>query len=56
MQIDIKTTSIEPLRHTYSHIARRLGQDKPASRHPQEPTLGTVHLGFRTVLNVSFGE
>ncbi len=38
MQIDIKTTSIKPIRQTFSHIARRLGADKPASRY-QEATL-----------------
>lgn len=36
MQIDLRTVSIKPLRHTYSHIARRFG-DKPASRY-QEAT------------------
>ncbi len=33
MTIEIKTTSIEPLRHTFDNVARRLGSDKPASRY-----------------------
>ena len=32
MQIDLRTVSITPLRQTYTHIAERLGADKPASR------------------------
>ncbi len=38
MQVDIKTTNIQPIRQTFSHIARRLGADKAASRY-QEATL-----------------
>jgi phenol hydroxylase P1 protein len=38
MQIDIKTNQVQPLRHTFAHVARRLGADKPASRY-QEATL-----------------
>lgn len=38
MQVDIKTTDIQPIRKTFSHIARRLGDDKSASRY-QEATL-----------------
>ncbi|WP_109476877.1 aromatic/alkene monooxygenase hydroxylase subunit beta [Paraburkholderia sp. C35] len=37
MQIDIKTTAVEQVRQTFSHVARRLGADKPASRY-QEAT------------------
>ncbi|MBS7349457.1 MAG: aromatic/alkene monooxygenase hydroxylase subunit beta [Comamonas sp.] len=33
MQIDLRTVSIQPLRQTYNHIAKRLGADKPASRY-----------------------
>jgi phenol hydroxylase P1 protein len=33
MQVDIKTTSVTQLRNTFSHVARRLGGDKPASRY-----------------------
>ena len=36
MQIDLRTVTIKPLRHTFDHIARRFG-DKPASRY-QEST------------------
>lgn len=38
MQIDIKTTSVVPLRHTFNNVARRLGGDKATSRY-QEATL-----------------
>lgn len=38
MQIDIKTSAVQPIRQTFSHVARRLGADKPASRY-QEATL-----------------
>lgn len=37
MNIDIKAKEIKPVRHTYSHVARRLGADKPATRY-QEAT------------------
>lgn len=37
MAVDIKTTSVEPIRQTFSHVAKRLGADKPASRY-QEAT------------------
>lgn len=33
MQIDLRTVSIEPLRQTYSHLAERMGVDKPTSRY-----------------------
>ena len=36
MQIDIKTSSVQPVRNTYAYTARRFG-DKPASRY-QEAT------------------
>lgn len=36
MSLEIKTATVEPVRHTYAHIARRFG-DKPASRY-QEAT------------------
>lgn len=38
MTVQIKTLDFEPKRHTFGHIARRLGGDKPASRY-QEATL-----------------
>jgi len=34
MQMDLRTVSITPLRHTYSNVARRFG-DKPASRYQE---------------------
>jgi phenol/toluene 2-monooxygenase (NADH) P1/A1 len=36
MAVDIKTNDVQPLRHTFAHLARRFG-DKPASRY-QEAT------------------
>ncbi|MES1942581.1 phenol hydroxylase P1 protein PoxB [Salinisphaera sp. PC39] len=33
MTIEIKTQSVEPLRHTFSNVSRRQGADKPASRY-----------------------
>lgn len=35
MQIDLRTVSIKPLRHTFDHVARRIGGDKPASRYQE---------------------
>ena len=37
MSVEIKTQAVEPLRQTFSHVARRIGGDKPASRY-QEAT------------------
>ena len=34
MSIEIKTNTVEPIRHTYSNIKRRFG-DKPASRYQE---------------------
>ena len=34
MQIDLRTVSIQPLRQTFDHLARRFG-DKPASRYQE---------------------
>ena len=39
MTIDLQAREIQPLRHTYEHVARYIGGDKPASRY-QEATLG----------------
>lgn len=44
MTIELKTQSIKPLRHTFAHVAREIGGDKPASRY-QEATLGTQPTG-----------
>lgn len=49
MQVDIKTTSVVQLRETFSHVARHLGSDKPASRY-QEASLGlqsSVNFHYR---------
>ncbi|MGX1691306.1 MULTISPECIES: hypothetical protein [Brevundimonas] len=35
MNIDLKAEAITPRRHTFSHIARRFGVDKPASRYEE---------------------
>jgi len=35
VSIDLKTTSIEPLRRTFDHIADKLGGDKPATRYQE---------------------
>lgn len=37
MSVEIQTTSVEPIRQTFSNVAERLGKDKPASRY-QEAT------------------
>ena len=37
MSVEIKTAAIEPVRQTFSNIARRIGADKPATRY-QEAT------------------
>ena len=41
MSIDIKTTSVEPLRKTFDHIAAKIGPDKAATRY-QEAVWGTA--------------
>lgn len=37
--IDLQSREIKPLRNTFTHVARHIGGDKPASRY-QEATLG----------------
>jgi phenol hydroxylase P1 protein len=49
MQIDLRTVALTPKRNTFSHVARRLGGDRPASRY-QEGTLdlqATHHFHYR---------
>lgn len=49
MNIDLQTSTIKPLRHTFAHVARQLGEDKPASRY-DEATLGaqsTANFHYR---------
>lgn len=33
--IDLRTVSIKPLRHTFTHVAKRIGGDKPATRYQE---------------------
>lgn len=33
--IDLRTVSIKPLRHTFDHVAKRIGGDKPATRYQE---------------------
>lgn len=35
MSIDLKTTSVEPLRRTFDHIAEKIGPDKAATRYQE---------------------
>lgn len=44
MNIEIKTATIEPLRHTFDHVAARIGGDKLASRYLE----GTLLLQSET--------
>ena len=49
MHLDLRTVAITPQRQTFSHIAKRLGADKPASRY-QEGTLdiqATTNFHYR---------
>jgi len=40
MSMDLRTITIQPLRQTFGHLARRMGTDKPASRYME----GTMDL------------
>ncbi len=33
--IDLRTVTIKPLRHTFTHVAERIGGDKPATRYQE---------------------
>lgn len=49
MQIDIKAKELKPVRQAYSHIARRIGEGKPATRY-QEAVFdiqATEHFHYR---------
>lgn len=53
MTLEIKTNVIQPRRQTYDHIAKRLGEDKPATRY-QEATWDvqpTVNFHYRPTWN-----
>ena len=49
MTIDIKTMSVEPKRQTFAHVARRLGEDAPASRYEEGvyDLQATTHFHYR---------
>jgi phenol hydroxylase P1 protein len=49
MSIDIKTMNVEPKRHTFAHVARRLGSDAPASRYEEGvyDLQATTHFHYR---------
>lgn len=56
MSIEIKTNSVEPIRHTYSNIKRRFG-DKPASRY-QEASFdieATTNFHYRPLWDAEHG-
>ena len=56
MNLEIKATTIKPLRGTYAHIARRQGVDKPASRY-DEATLDmqpTTNFHYRPLWRPEF--
>ncbi len=56
MNIDIQGLTLEPRRQTYSHIARRLGADRPASRY-EEATYdvqATTHFHYRPLWQPEF--
>lgn len=56
MQVDIKTTNIKPIRQTFSHVARRIGGDKPASRY-QEATFdmqSDANFHYRPIWDPAF--
>lgn len=49
MQLDLRTVTIKPLRQTFTHVAKRIGGDKPASRY-QEGTFdlqATMNFHYR---------
>jgi phenol/toluene 2-monooxygenase (NADH) P1/A1 len=51
MQLDLRTVSIKPIRNTFTHVAKYIGNDKPASRY-QEATYGlqsTINFHYRPI-------
>jgi len=53
MNIDLQAREIQPLRHTFAHVAKYIGDDKIASRY-QEATLGAqpaVNFHYRPTWN-----
>jgi phenol/toluene 2-monooxygenase (NADH) P1/A1 len=56
MTIDLKARDIQPLRNTYAHVAKYLGEGKSASRY-EEATLGsqpTANFHYRPMWDPSF--
>jgi phenol/toluene 2-monooxygenase (NADH) P1/A1 len=56
MTIDLKARDIQPLRNTYAHVAKYLGEGKAASRY-EEATLGsqpTSNFHYRPTWDPSF--
>jgi phenol hydroxylase P1 protein len=51
MQLDLRTVAIKPIRNTFTHVAKYIGNDKPASRY-QEATYGlqsTINFHYRPI-------
>lgn len=51
MLLDLRTVAIKPIRNTFTHVAKYIGHDKPASRY-QEATYGlqsTINFHYRPI-------
>lgn len=49
MQLDLRTVAIKPIRNTFTHVAKYIGDEKPATRY-QEATYGmqsTMNFHYR---------
>jgi len=56
MNIDLQAREITPLRNTYAHVAKYIGDDKPASRY-QEATFGaqpTANFHYRPTWDAKY--
>ena len=56
MTVDLQAREIQPLRNTFSHVARYVGDDKPATRY-QEATFGaqaTSNFHYRPTWNPEY--
>ena len=56
MKLDIRTTLAEPRRQTYAHLARRFGEDRPATRY-EEAVMDlqpTVNFHYRPMAEPEF--
>ena len=47
MELNIASVEIEPKRHTFGNVARRLGEDRPASRY--EEAINSLDLAHNQV-------